>query len=131
MLRKKHNPFIDWRPIQGKTFLYFKFEGTLKVEEAEYGIERWDTCFEDAKHTSEKISLVWNCLQMKNYETEARIAWQNAVKKHRANIENIWLITDSVTITAGAEIISFFTSLKIRPIKSFEELESKLKLNQQ
>lgn len=126
MLKSKYNPYIDWKIIQGKIFLYFKFNGVFYLEDAEQGIERWDELFQDPEYTNDKISLVWDCLEMENYESKARIAWQKTIKEHKHRIENIWLITNSATISAGAEIVAFFTSLNIRPVKSFIELENKL-----
>lgn len=125
-MKNKYYPFIDWKTIHDKEYLYFEFSGILTHRDAVQGIERWDKCFENQDYAKGKVSLIWDCLHMKNYETQARIAWQKAIKKHKHKIEDIWLITNSVNITAGAEIISFFTSFKIRPVKSLKELESKL-----
>ena len=117
------NPKIVWKTINGVECLYFEFKGIFKELEALNAIEIWKSQVEG----KENFILVWQCLEMENYEAKARIAWQNSIKKFGKKISAIWLITDSVRIQAGAEIISFFTYFNIHTVSSMKELEGKIK----
>lgn len=126
MLIKKQNPRIVWKEVNNKKILYFSFKGLLMVEDAERAIEKWNESIEEYTNENTKVILVWDCMHMKNYEAKARVAWQNNLKRNKEIIDQIWLITNSVAIQAGAEIISYFTSFNIKTIKSYAELEHKL-----
>lgn len=129
---KKYNPYINWKDINGVTCLYFKFGEILRVSSAERGIARWNKLTQrriDEQGNSDKLIIVWDCLLMKNYETQARVAWQKNLKLQRDSIDTIWLLTTSPLILAGAEMISFFSSFTIKSVSSFEELEKSLALN--
>ena len=73
---------------------------------------------ENSQRTGEKIALVWHCQKMKGYEPMARSLWQRTIKDLKDQIDSIWLITDSALIKAGATLISFFTKLDIKVVKS-------------
>lgn len=122
---KKYNPYINWRTINGVRCLYFKFDGVLRINTANRGINRWNNLMTREQENQQHI-MVWDCTLMKNYETNARIAWQKNLKKQRGKIVTIWLITNSAIVQAGAEMLSFFTSYTIKTVKSIEELETLL-----
>ncbi len=70
--------------------------------------------------------LVWHCLKMKGYDTEARTQWTNALRELRPQIDAIWLVTDSKFIKMGATVMGMVSSLEIHTVKSTTELESHL-----
>lgn len=124
---RKYNPYVNWKIINDEKCLYFKFYGVLRLDEAEKAIKRWNKLIDREEHNRGSIDdvlLVWDCSEMKNYETNARIVWQQNLKKQGRKITIVWLITKSPIVQAGAEIISFFTSYTIRTVKSIEELET-------
>lgn len=126
---RKYNPYVNWKIINNEKYLYFKFEGVLRLDGAKKAIKRWNTLIEREELKGESVDdmlIVWDCSEMKNYETNARIAWQQNLKEQGKKIGIIWLITKSPIIQAGAEMISFFTSYTIRTIKTIEELETVL-----
>ena len=113
------NPFIERKQIGNSNYLYFTFKGTFRRKEAEVAIEQWKEIFE--KETGNP-ALVWNCLEMKDYEPMARIAWQKAIKELKSQIDVIWLITNSPLIKSGAKLMSMFTSYNMRVAKSEEDI---------
>ncbi|KPK02013.1 MAG: hypothetical protein AMK71_03780 [Nitrospira bacterium SG8_35_4] len=114
------NPKIEWLMKSGKNYLKFTFKGSLSKEMASVAIKKW----RDAFHlkAEEKITLVWDCLEMEGYDTESRKSWQNALKEMKDQIETIWLITTSNVIKMGASIMGAFSTLKIRTVSTESEI---------
>ena len=71
---------------------------------------------------NESVVLIWDCRRMKGYDSEARVEWQSALKEMKAQIDIIWLITDSNIIKMGAIVMGLFCSLKIKVIRSENEI---------
>ena len=110
------NPKIELCDKSGKTCLKFTFKGELTERDAINAIDEWQTAFNSIPQ--EKITLIWDCLEMTSYESEARILWQDAIKRMKKQIDTIWLISDSNIIKLGARIISIMTSLQISAVDS-------------
>jgi len=108
--------------LDNTKYINFTFSGILKEKDAKNAIDEFSKI---AKNTQKEIILIWNCLEMKNYEHEARILWQKKLKHCKSQIKEIWLISDSKIIKAGAELISLFTSYKIKIIESDALLHAK------
>ena len=111
---------LEWVTIKSKKYLKFKFNGFLDEQEALDGIGQWKKEFDE--NSNSKISLVWDCSSMKGYSHEARSHWQRATKELKSQIEKIWLISDSILIRTGAEIISVFARIKIKAVKSEDKI---------
>ena len=117
------NPKIEWTNKFGKQFLRFTFSGKFTEQDAISALEKWRQLF--ASRPVGKIPMIWDCLQMNDYDYEARTLWQNACKEMKNQIDTIWVLTDSLLIRMGASVISVFTSLKIKVVGS----ENDIKLN--
>jgi len=126
MSKRNKNPIVELKEMNGKECIYFTFKGIFTSDDAENAIKDWKTLIGSKK--TKQVTLIWECLEMKNYEIGARTAWQKAIKDLKNEIDMIWLITDSIVIQAGAEIISFFTSYDIRIVGSKEELIEQMTL---
>ncbi len=124
MFKKTNNPIAERIVINGKECIRFTFNEVLTSLEAASFVTEWKRSFEE--DFDEKVTIIWQCLDMKNDKTEARLIFQNALKDVKDKIETIWLVTDSILIQAEAEIISFFASYKIHLVKSEEELLSQM-----
>ncbi|NMB80558.1 MAG: hypothetical protein GYA14_01935 [Ignavibacteria bacterium] len=107
---------IKWITLNSKKYLKFSFDENLGEQEAISSIEKWKK--EITSNSDTKVSLIWDCLKMKSYDSKARILWQDALKELKNNIENIWLISNSQFIRVGANVISVFSGLKINPVDS-------------
>ena len=115
-----NNPTIEWKTIRGRECLYFTFNGKLIEADAQTAVAQWKTAF--AAKPDGKIRLVWNCLQMKDYDKPARQLWQNALMEQKDRIQDIWLIAHSILITIGASVISTFTKLDISVVAKEEDI---------
>ena len=102
-----------------KRFLMFTFPEHLKEAEAIEAIEEWDALF---LKSEEAVAMVWNCIDMRNYDTNARMLWQEALSRHRKKIKVIYLISDSAIISTAARILAVFANLNIRPVKSLSKI---------
>ncbi len=110
---------IKWLDKNGKKYLYFLFEEHLTEQSAKEGIQNWGMHFAG---TSNKISIIWDCTVMKGYDTQARVTWNDALKKMQNSIEVIWLISTSPLIRMGASIMSMLMPFKIIPVSSEREI---------
>lgn len=110
------NLSVEWRKIGGLECLVFVFKGMLTYEEALRGVEEWKIAF--ASRSDQKITIVWHCLEMNNYEPMARNLWQKTLKEMGNQIGKIWLVSASPIINAGATLISLFTSYPIKAVRS-------------
>lgn len=115
------NLIIEKKTINGIDCIHFNFTGRFTEENAINSIVKWKEMLENQ---NTKIAHVWNCLQMKGYEPMARISWQKAIKELKDKIGTIWLITESSIILAGASIISLFTSMNIRTVKTEDNIKN-------
>lgn len=106
--------------ISNNECLRFTFIDELKANDAEKAVEEWKKLFDNLG--DEKLSVVWDCLQMTGFENKARVIWQKAMKDLKNNIDTVWLITNSNVIKAGAKLISTFTKFKMKVVKSQEEI---------
>lgn len=109
----------------GRRCLYVEFEGTFTATIATNVIDR---SLEIAVNDSdEKITVVWNCLKMKNYTTEARDICRKKLSDNAFIMDNVFCISTSIFIIAAAEILKYFSPLPLHVVSSYEKLESKFK----
>jgi len=114
------NPNIEWVQKSGKDCLKFTFTGKFTVLNATTASGKWREAF-DSK-PADKINLIWDCLEMDDYDHEARTVWQNLCKEYKDQIETIWVMTNSILIRMGASVISVFTSLKIKVVSTENDI---------
>lgn len=110
------NPTIEWVHKSGEHCLKFIFQGNFTEHEATIATPRWREALSSKPH--ERIIHIWDCLDMDDYDQEAKKIWIENCKKFRGQIDTIWLISDSMLINMGAKIISLVTYLNIRTVKS-------------
>jgi len=117
---KSMNPSIEWYQKSGKQCLRFIFGEKLTEKEAEIAIQEWKAAFHSKM--GEAIALVWDCREMKGYESGARAQWILALKEMKSQIDSIWLITDSAVIKLGAAMMGSFSSQNIKAVSSESEV---------
>lgn len=115
------NPTIEWVKKSGKDCLKFTFSGKFQEQDAIASTEKWRQLFATKKQ--QKIILIWDCLDMHDYDQQARTLWQNACKDMKDQIEIIWVMTNSILIRMGASVISVFTSLKIKVVGAEKDIQ--------
>ena len=113
-------PQIVWDNQRGVPCLRFVFTEHLTEQAARAAIAEWRRAF-DAVPMG-RITLIWDCREMRGYDSEARALWQQTLKELKQRIGPIWLITDSALIRMGASVMSLFSSLTIKPVRSESEI---------
>jgi hypothetical protein len=115
------NPRIEWLQKSGMNYLKFTFKDTLTEEMARTAIKKWREAFQSK--SGQKITLVWDCLEMAGYDTGSRHQWQIALKEMKDQIETVWLITKSNIVQMGASVMSLFSTLEIKTVSSESEIQ--------
>lgn len=121
-----YTPQVQLLPdLYGRRCIYVEFEGHVTEDIVESVVER---SVKLAKEDSdERITVVWNCLELESYDTEAREACEREITKNSYLMDRIYVISTSLTVLAAAEIIKYFTPLPLTAVSSFEKLEQKFK----
>jgi len=114
-------PKIEWERRGKSPCLRFTFGAHLGEHGAREAIAEWRRLFETAPPG--KVALIWDCREMKGYDSAARTIWQETLKELRDQIGTIFLISDSAMIRMGASVMSLFSSLEIKPVRSEAEIE--------
>lgn len=109
--------------LYGRRCIYVEFEGHVTEEIINNVVEH---SVKLAKEDSdEKITVVWNCIDLKSYDTEAREACERGITNNSHLMDRIYVVSTSLTVLAAAEIIKYFTPLPLTAVSSFEKLEQK------
>lgn len=111
---------IKWETIRKKEFLKFTFTGTLSHHDAAKASGTWAEIFRD--RSTLKMNVIFNCTDMKDYDPFARITWQKTISDLKGQINEIWVISDSKIIRAGAAIMGMFTSFNLRTVNSEDKI---------
>ena len=115
------NPAVKWKTVAGKECIYFEFNGDLTETDSRNAVEQWKTSL--AAKPGQKVPIVWNCLAMGKYDKSSRQVWQDALSDLHQQLGPIWVITKSVMITVGANVISTFTKFKINIASTEQEIK--------
>lgn len=111
---------VEWKEINDIIVLNFNFKGKLTRNNAVNAIIKWEKAFNTVPY--QKMTLVWNCLSLKDYEAKARVLWQEEIDKTKEQIELVYLVTKSNLIKMGAKIMSAFTSFPMKVVESENEI---------
>lgn len=104
---------------QGTMFLQFDFTGHLDVKSAQAAIAAWKGKLQSGK----KADLIYNCLEMTGFETEARRHWQNAMSDLKSSTGNIWIISTNPFILAAAKTMGVLTRFEIKVATSLDRVK--------
>lgn len=114
-------PNVGWCEKLGGNNLRFTFGEKLTEKDAEQAIVLWKEAFQKKKN--DKVNLIWDCTNMKAYESGARKKWTNALFELKPQIGTIWLISESPLIRMGASVMGMATSLNIRTLGATEDIK--------
>ena len=117
------NPVVEWKDINNQRFLFMSFDGKLFGEDAEQAISTIPALL--LGHEG-KITLVWECTHMSNYDTVAREAWQSYIKEIKPRIEAVHLISNRMLIRTGAMVVGVFAGIKVIMWDSLDEFLAKV-----
>lgn len=111
---------IQWTELGEHKFLKFSFPEKLTKEQASEAIIEWKRIFSEYKFV--KITLIWDCVEMKDYDPMARVLWQKAMKDMSSQMDTVWLVSESKVIRTAAQIMSVFVKFELKPISSEDEI---------
>lgn len=114
---------MEWKTIAGKEYLYFKFGVFLLASHAKEMTAQWKTELE--KNPGRKVSIIWDCLEMKDYDNQARVVWQQAINETKDRIDAMWVITNNIFINIGANIIGAIDGVRINAVRGMDEIARK------
>lgn len=110
------NPKIEWVHISEELCLKFTFRGNFSEHDALKATAQWREALR--LKPREGFVHIWNCLEMDDYDQEAKKIWIESCKEFRGQIDTVWLINNSLLINLGARIISLLMYLDIRIVQS-------------
>lgn len=114
---------ISWITLGGIKCLKFTFIGKLTHEAAGHAAIEWANEFKKIRKDT-AVPVIFDCLHMSDYHPMARTCWQKVITELKSQIRDIWVISDSKIIRAGAAILGVFTSFAIRTV----DAESKISI---
>lgn len=101
-----------------KPYIRFDFKGTLTYPDAFEAIEEWKRHMTSA----EKKDIIYNCLEMSGFESEARKLWQATQHEYKPKIASIWVVTTNMFILTAAKTMGLLTGYSIKVAKRIEEV---------
>ena len=108
---------VDYRL---QPYIKITFGKNLEREAAELAIEKWSEIM--TNNPDQSFPMVWDCSEMREYNTGARSVWQKAMNQFHSQIEIIYLITDNRIIKLGASLMTAFSKHRIKTIRSLSEV---------
>jgi len=111
---------MEWFEKLGMQYGRFHFVQKLTKKAAENAINEWKIKF--TEQSTKKITMIWDCTELTDYEPMARIFWQKTLKETQNQIECVWLISDSKIIRAGASIMSLFVNFNMKVMSSEKDV---------
>jgi len=110
-------------PLNNKNYLQFDFTGHLTEAAAIRAIEHWKMELEKLNSKDTKIDLIYNCVTMTGFDTNARRAWQDAMHALQSRTNEIWIISDNIFILGAAKTMGLLTRFTIKAAKSIKDIK--------
>ncbi len=107
--------------IKNKPFLKFDFPKYLDLKIAEDAISNWKKELSQLPD-NQKIDLIFNCLDMSGFETDARKLWQNTLKEHKPQTGNIWVVCENLFILGTAKTMGILSGYQIKVTRSIDKV---------
>lgn len=111
---------IRWKTIRDKKFIHFTFEGIFTEKLAKEIIPQWEKMMQE--YPDEKVCLVCECSKMQNYDSLARIQFQECMKKYQKSIDTFWIVTTSKVAKYGGMIMGALLSFPIKVVESEDKI---------
>lgn len=110
---------IDTR--YGESCMYFTFNGKFSKEASRLSTEAWIKEFEN--NPTRTYSHLWDCTGMNDFDFDAKNDWMKTLSNYSHQIEYITVVSDSVLIRGAARVMSKFSKLDLRVLKSLDEFK--------
>ncbi|MFN3315703.1 MAG: hypothetical protein ACK40K_02740 [Raineya sp.] len=111
---------IRWKEFKGKKCIQFVFEGIFTEKLAKEIIPQWEKMMQE--YPNEKVCLVCECSKMQNYDSLARIQFQECMKKYQKRIDTFWIVTTSKVAKYGGMIMGALLSFPIKVVESEDKI---------
>ncbi|HUX53119.1 MAG TPA: hypothetical protein VMV56_01760 [Williamwhitmania sp.] len=113
---------IAWGEKKGHKCLIFSFDGFFTEEQAAKAKKQWVEEFATKLQPNEKVAIIFSCLKMTGYDTNARLIWQNSIGELKAQISTIWVVSNNSLFTIAAKTMGFISKFTIKTAKSEDEI---------
>lgn len=113
---------IHFVQLNNKAYLQFDFTGHLTEEIASRAIKQWKTEVEKTQLANSKVDLIYNCIAMTGFDTNARRNWQVAMKELQSRTNEIWIVSDNILILGAAKTMGLLTRYTIKAVRSIKDI---------
>lgn len=114
---------IGVRSLNGKTYLQFDFPDHLSEKMADAAIQLWKIEKTRAINNG-KADLIFNCIEMVGFDTEARRKWQATLKELKSETGEIWVVSESIFILGAAKTMGILAGYQVKVTRSLKEVGS-------
>ena len=119
MLFKSKNLVIEEKKLDEVNYLYFNFKGKFTEEVSVNSCKKWS---KKLNLSLEKYVQVWNCLEMDDFEFNAKNEWLNTLKLTKGKISKIIVISDKIMIRGAARLMLKLMSFESEIVRSENSL---------
>ncbi|PLY02214.1 MAG: hypothetical protein C0624_09140 [Desulfuromonas sp.] len=106
--------------LGGQDYLKVSFVGHFDANQANVLINDLKT---RKIETSDMISMVWDCTEMKGYDNDARDYWQNFFDNHKSKIDVVHVVSENIAYRAAARAFGIYWGIKLSVWSSYQQLE--------
>jgi hypothetical protein len=95
--------------------------GHDRTDSFQQAVQKFDVL---AQKRVQPFSIIADVREMTGYQSQARRAWQEIFRVHRAKIERLVLVgAQSVYIRMGASVVATFAGLSVRFVDDWAEVD--------
>lgn len=94
--------------------LKYHFDGILSSDKIMDNIHEMKAALSQNK--AQKFNVIWDCMDVDDYEISIREPWQRALKISEDQLEQLIIITDSPLLENYAALMSMVTNLNIEVV---------------
>lgn len=102
-----------------KNTLKFHFDGILSSDKIMDSIHEFKTKL--AENPNQKFNVIWDCMEVEDYEISIREPWQIAIKNAENQLNQLIIITDSPLLENYAALMSMVTNINIQVINPYAD----------
>ena len=125
MVFSSQNLDIEEKKIDGEHYLYFIFKGKFTEDVSIKSCAAWS---KKINSSTDKYTLVWNCLDMDGFETSAKNEWLNTLKLTNDKISKVLVVSDNIIIRGASRLMLKIMSFESELIKTADDLPWNLSL---
>jgi hypothetical protein len=111
---------VRWREVGSKKCIHFTFKGVFTEQLAKDLVSQWQEMMKECKE--EKVCIICECSEMKNYDSIARIKFQNCLKEFQKNIASFWIVTESKVAKYGGMLMGVLLSFPVKVVESEDKI---------